>query len=423
MIRNNDDLFYGDLFSEQELEDTPSRKIYSIKDINKIVKDRLENEFSEIWIQGEISNSTLHSSGHYYFSLKDEAAQIRAVMFKHLYGYLKFTPENGTKVLVKGNLTCFIKGGSYQINVVYMEPQGIGSLQLAFEQLKKRLQSEGLFDSEHKQQIPMLPQKIGVITSPTGAAIRDILSVINRRYANLNIILYPVRVQGDNAKFEIVKAIEYFNKNKSLNDIDVLLVGRGGGSIEDLWAFNEEMVARAIFNSKIPIISCVGHEIDFVISDFVADLRAPTPSAAAELVVRDKQELLERLNYYNNKIKQRILYVLNNYSQALEYIKDNRFLKDPILYFQDKFQQLDYFNEKIEFLIKKNLDSWAYKLGFLKAKLENLSPDKIIKRGYAVIKDENNKVINLEKVKKADKIKVMGNKTELLCEVLDVNNR
>ena len=245
----------------------------------------LEEQFADIWLEGEISNyKGVASSGHCYFCLKDAGAQVDAVAFRGVMASLRFKLEEGLKVLMRCRVSLYLQRGRFQIIASAIEPQGAGALQLAFEQLKKKLESEGLFDPSRKKPIPSLPQKIGIVTSPTGAAIRDMLTVINRRFANVEILIYPVKVQGEGAKDEIAEAVQYLNQHHA--DLDVLLVGRGGGSIEDLWAFNEEIVARAIAASQIPVISCVGHEVDFTIADFVADLRAPTPSAAAELVVK-----------------------------------------------------------------------------------------------------------------------------------------
>jgi len=261
-------------------------KIYTVSELTREIKQVLETGFPCLWVEGEISNFKRHSSGHLYFTLKDENSQIRCAMWRYRANDLIFRPEDGMKVLVQGNLQVYEPGGYYQIIVQQVQPAGVGELQLAFEQLKKKLYAEGLFDEAHKKPIPIFPERIGVITSPTGAAIRDIISVITRRFPIAQIILAPVRVQGPGAKEEIVQAIQDFNE---FGEVDVLIVGRGGGSLEDLWAFNEEVVARAIFTSKIPIISAVGHEIDFSISDFVADRRAPTPSAAAEMAVPDRK--------------------------------------------------------------------------------------------------------------------------------------
>ncbi len=268
------------------------RPIYTVSQLTAEVKTLLEGKFEHVWVEGEISNSRLPSSGHLYFTLKDESAQVRAVMFRMQNRLLKFDPEDGLKVVCYGRLTVYEPRGEYQIVVDHMEPKGLGALQLAFEQLKEKLAREGLFDPAHKKPLPPLPQKIGIVTSSTGAAIRDILQIIDRRFANVHILLYPVRVQGPGSAQEIAQAIDELSQWPGL---DVMIIGRGGGSLEDLWAFNEEVVARAIFRSRVPIISAVGHEIDFTIADFVADLRAPTPSAAAELVVRNKVELVQTL--------------------------------------------------------------------------------------------------------------------------------
>ncbi|MBF8298615.1 MAG: xseA, partial [candidate division NC10 bacterium] len=268
-------------------------KIYTVSDLTTEVRALLEDSFSGIWVEGELSNFRHPSSGHMYFTLKDQESQIRVVMFRVANRQLKFQPRDGLAMLVYGALSVYEPRGEYQIVVEYMEPKGLGALQLAFEQLKERLQAEWLFDDSRKRPIPMLPGRIGVITSPTGAAIRDILQVLRRRFAGVDVLIHPVTVQGDQAAPEIVDAIRELNRRGGL---DVLIVARGGGSIEDLWAFNEEVVARAIADSKIPVISAVGHEVDYTIADFVADLRAPTPSAAAELVVSKKDELAQRLD-------------------------------------------------------------------------------------------------------------------------------
>lgn len=266
--------------------------IFTVSELTRKVRDALEENFADIWVEGEISNLRIPSSGHIYLTLKDEASQIRAIIFKSQRAFIPFTPQDGLEVLAKGRISVYEPRGEYQLMVDYMEPKGKGALQIAFEQLKEKLYREGLFDERHKKPLPLLPQRIGVVTSPTGAAIRDIIRVIDRRFANVQIVLYPVRVQGDGAAKEIAQAIDELN---AIGDFDALIVGRGGGSLEDLWAFNEEAVARAIFHSKIPIISAVGHEVDYTIADFVADLRAPTPSAAAEMVVRSKEELAQHL--------------------------------------------------------------------------------------------------------------------------------
>lgn len=285
------------------------RKIYTVSEITAGVKDCLESEFADVWVEGEISNFTAAASGHLYFALKDKGAQMRCVCFRGRARLLKFRGEDGLQVVVCGNLSVYEPRGEYQLIVEFMEPKGLGSLQLAFEQLKARLQAEGLFDSAHKKPLPLLPRCIGIVTSPTGAALQDILRILRRRHESVRVLIYPARVQGQGAASEIAAAIRGLNK---FSDIDVMIVGRGGGSLEDLWAFNEELVARAIFESRIPIISAVGHEIDFTIADFVADLRAPTPSAAAELVVSQKSALLERLVVLRRRLEHSLQFQLSH---------------------------------------------------------------------------------------------------------------
>jgi len=270
----------------------PERKIFTVTELSLEIKGLLEKRFPDVWVAGEVSNFRGAGSGHLYFTLKDESAQIRAVCFRNQARYLKFKPQDGISVIARGHLGVYEARGEYQLYVDYLEPAGVGALQLAFEQLKQKLAAEGLFDSARKKPLPALPLTVGVVTSPTGAVIRDILRVLKRRFRNMNVLLYPVKVQGDGAAEEIAAGIQYFSKHRLAN---VLIVARGGGSLEDLWAFNEEAVARAIAASKIPVISAVGHETDFTIADFVADLRAPTPSAAAELVVHRKQDFVDEL--------------------------------------------------------------------------------------------------------------------------------
>ena len=270
----------------------PQRKIFTVSELSLEIKNLLEKRFPDVWVTGEVSNYRGATSGHLYFTLKDAGAQIRAVCFRNQARYLKFKPQDGISVIARGHLSVYESRGEYQLYVDYLEPAGIGALQLAFEQLKQKLALEGLFDAARKKPLPVLPRAIGVVTSPTGAVIRDILRVLKRRFRNMNVTIYPVKVQGEGAAEEIAEGIAYFSKHPI---VDVLIVARGGGSLEDLWAFNEEVVARAIAASQIPVISAVGHETDFTIADFVADLRAPTPSAAAELVVHRKQDFADEL--------------------------------------------------------------------------------------------------------------------------------
>ncbi len=268
------------------------RKIYSVTELSGEIKNLLEKKYPDVWVTGEVSNFRGAASGHLYFTLKDANAQLRAVCFRNQARYLKFKPQDGIAVIARGHLSVYEARGEYQLYVEYLEPAGLGALQLAFEQLKQKLAAEGLFDLARKRPLPLLPRTIGVITSPTGAVIRDILRILNRRFPNMNVLLYPVKVQGEGAAQEIVEGLNYFSRHAAS---DVVIVARGGGSLEDLWAFNEEVVARAIAASKIPVISAVGHETDFTIADFVADLRAPTPSAAAELVAHRKEDFVTEL--------------------------------------------------------------------------------------------------------------------------------
>jgi exodeoxyribonuclease VII large subunit len=275
------------------MADLFEKRILTVSQLTEEIKDILESTFDEVWVEGEISNLRRPPSGHLYFTLKDEKSQIRGVLFKMQSRYLRFELEDGQHVICWGRVGIYEKRGEYQLILDYVEPKGVGSLQLAFEQLKERLCEEGLFDEARKRPLPMLPQRIGIVTSPTGAVIRDMLHILRRRYENIEIVLYPVKVQGAGAADEIAEGIEYLGHYAG---VDLIIVGRGGGSLEDLWAFNEEAVARAIFASPVPIISAVGHETDFTIADFVADVRAPTPSAAAELAVREKEDLLRMLS-------------------------------------------------------------------------------------------------------------------------------
>ena len=285
----------------------PERKLYTVAELSFAVKDLLEASFPDVWVTGEVSNFRPAASGHYYFTLKDASAQLRAVCFRNQARYLKFKPQDGLAVIARGRLSVYEARGEYQLYVEYLEPAGVGALQFAFEQLKKKLADEGLFDEARKRPLPVLPCAVGVVTSPSGAAVRDILRVIKRRFSNMNVYLYPATVQGSSAAAEIVEGIEYFNQHPI---VDVMIVGRGGGSMEDLWPFNEEIVARAIAASKIPVISAVGHETDFTIGDFVADLRAPTPSAAAELVVHRREdfqaEVQNRVRHMSQNIRLRL---------------------------------------------------------------------------------------------------------------------
>jgi exodeoxyribonuclease VII large subunit len=329
----------------------PFRYILTVSELTQEIKDILEEKFPDIWVEGEVSNLRIPPSGHIYFTLKDDFSQIRAVLFKMQARILRFVPEDGLQVICRGRVGLYEKRGDYQLILETIEPKGIGALQLAFLQLKERLEKEGLFDPAHKKPIPMIPQKIGIITSPTGAVIQDMLHILGRRFGNLRILLYPVRVQGEGASSEIAKGIKYFNQ---LTDVDVIIVGRGGGSLEDLWAFNEEGVARGIYYSRIPIISAVGHETDYTIADFVADLRAPTPSAAAELVVRDKKEVENILSYLRGRLENQMIQILQGYRTDLSYIR--KVFKEPGKQVEEYFLRVDDLVNRF-----RVLTSWVFK--------------------------------------------------------------
>jgi exodeoxyribonuclease VII large subunit len=314
----------------------PFRYILTVSELTQEIKNILDLKFSDIWIEGEISNLRIPPSGHIYFTLKDDFSQIRAVLFKMQARTLRFVLEDGLHVVCRGRVSVYERRGEYQLILEEVEPKGIGALQLAFLQLKDRLEKEGLFAPAHKKPIPMIPQTIGIVTSPTGAVIRDMLHIIHRRFENIHILLHPVRVQGEGASLEIAKAIEDFNKRMN---VDVIIVGRGGGSLEDLWSFNEEIVVRAIYHSKIPIVSAVGHETDYTISDFVADLRAPTPSAAAELVVRDKREIKNTLHYLEERLENQILQTLHENRTNLFHLR--KMLTDPRKKIEEYFLRAD----------------------------------------------------------------------------------
>ena len=337
--------------------------ILKVSELTSQIKALLEENFPFVWVEGELSNVTLHSTGHYFLTLKDEKAQIRTVIFRYQAQQLPFRPENGIKVAVRGRIGVYEPRGEYQILADFMEPLGKGSLQLAFEQMKKRLEAEGLFDSSRKKPLPLVPQKIAIITSPTGAAIRDILRVLDQRFANLEVLIIPVRVQGAEAPGEIIAALQQVNSF----DIDAVILGRGGGSLEDLWAFNDEGVARAIASCQIPVVSAVGHETDFTICDFVADVRVPTPSAAAEMVVEKKENLLALLKTIDSRLEKEIRHLLNVDRNILELTKKG--LRDPRKKIADFHLRNDDLSQRLKSLCSQNLQR---KRGELKHQIELL---------------------------------------------------
>lgn len=374
--------------------------------INSYIKLLLEEEMllKDIYVCGEISNFKKHSTGHMYFTLKDESSEIRAVMFRAYASRVKFKLENGMKIVAHAKIGTYPQGGTYQLYVDNIQPDGIGTLHLAFEQLKEKLYKEGLFEEENKKPIPKFPKRIGIITSPSGAAVRDIINVATRRYPLAELVLYPTLVQGENASSELINAVEFFNITKN---VDVIIIGRGGGSMEDLWAFNNEYLARAIFNSVIPVVSAVGHEVDFTICDFVADLRAPTPSAAAELVTPDLLEISNKIKDFDNRSIQAILSKIDDHKAKLTVLSSSKVLTNPEAMLDLPRIQLDsYKNDLINafnriVLEKKSLFTENV------AKLNSLNPMSVLARGFALVYDENGFPIKqVENVKENDDITV-----------------
>jgi len=414
-------------------------KYITVIQLSKYLKYKFDNDVNldTVYLKGEISNFKAHSRGHFYFTLKDEESRINAVMFSSSASKIKFTPQDGMKVLVTGKVTVYPQNGGYQIYVNEMLEDGVGNLYIAFEQLKKKLEEEGLFDSRHKKKIPYIPNRIGVVTAPTGAAIRDIISTIKRRWPLAEIILFPSLVQGEFAKDDIVKQI----KRAEEYNLDTLIVGRGGGSIEDLWAFNEEIVARAIYECSIPIISAVGHEIDFTIADFVADMRAPTPTGAAEISVPNLSDVNNLISQINIRLNKAISNKIEFSRRRLFDIKSRHIFKEPIKIYEAKEQKFDFLMEKLKYnilniytnksntylKIKENIIFKNPNVLFerkqndylrLISKLETLSPLLTIKRGYSISR-VNNKVINSVKdVKKKDMVEIELSDGKINAEVV-----
>lgn len=358
--------------------------VLSVSQLNRYVKSRMdadENLFN-VFLVGEISNFTDHyKTGHFYFSLKDEEAQIKAVMFRQNALKVKFRPENGLRVIVRGRVSLYEAAGSYQVFVDDMQPDGVGALNLAFEQLKERLEREGLFDAAHKKPLPRFPERIGVITSETGAAVQDILNILGRRFPYAQVVLAPVLVQGEGAPAQLIDALQSFNAFKN---VDVIILGRGGGSAEDLWAFNDERLAYAVYRSQIPVISAVGHETDFTICDFVADLRAPTPSAAAELAVPDQMQLRAEIHTLLSRMQRTVTNNLREQRLRLEQSTQKSVLKNPNLYFDTKRMQLISVSTQFDALEKTILHRARIRLQENAAKLQALSPLSVLARGYSV---------------------------------------
>ncbi len=394
-------------------------RIYSVSQLNYYVKSLLDNDphLSNIFVTGEISNLTDHyRSGHIYFSLKDKNAVVRAVMFAGNTRNLKFKPEEGMKVIALCRASVYEPTGGYQIYVEDMQPDGIGALTIAFEQLKKKLENKGLFSDEHKKLIPEFPKIVGVITSPTGAAVQDIRNIITRRFPSVEIVLCPVLVQGAGAPEQLINAVNLFNE---YDCADVLIIGRGGGSIEDLWAFNDENLAYAIYASNIPVISAVGHETDFTICDFVSDLRAPTPSAAAELAVPDKRELL---SYYNSQRQYLSSIIDNKITKSKKLLSDYKIMLSkysPERRIELISSNLDNLKTRADFAVNKNLDSKSESLIKLGAKLESLNPVAVLQRGYSIAEKDGKMINSVKELKTDDIVKLTLNDGTVNTKVLE----
>lgn len=368
-------------------------RVYTVSDINRYLKNIISRDIllSGLMVRGEISNYKNHYSGHMYFTLKDESSLIKCVMFRTHNCQLKFMPENGMRVIVGGYISVFERDGQYQLYAESMQPDGVGALHMAFEQLKQKLEKEGLFDRRLKKTLPRLPRYVGVVTSSTGSVIKDIINVMGRRYPNINIKVYPVAVQGEGAAKQISKAIDRFNELKC---VDVIILARGGGSLEELWAFNEEVVARSIFKSHIPVVSAVGHETDYTIADFVADERAPTPSAAAEIVAPDKESLKNELNNLVYRLAKSLNHNLIIQRNRLSRVTESTAFKQPYDRVYQERMRIDIYQKNLIRALQVNFSSYKSRFEVLAGKLDALSPLKIMSRGYSVVKNkENGKIV------------------------------
>ncbi len=382
-----------DLFDRQAAYE---ERVLKVRELAHLVKEVLEEGFPSIIVEGEISNFKRHMpSGHLYFTLKDEQAQVRSVMWRSDAARLKFDVADGMKVYVRGRISLYEPRGDLQLYASTITPAGQGALQLAFEQLKKKLDAEGLFEEGHKKPLPFLPARIGVVTSLEGAAVRDIISIVARRFPAVELLIYPVRVQGEGAAEEVAAAIRNLNL---IRNVDVLIVGRGGGSLEDLWAFNEEIVARAIYDSRIPVISAVGHQVDFTISDFVADARAATPSAAAELVVPDRAEILDTLSGASGRMKKVVGQLLDQLKLQLDRLTSHYALKQPAYLVDQKLQYIDELTRRLDTHVLHYLDTTSQRLGAAEARLNTLSPRHVLGRGYAFVEGPGGLVSSIGKI-------------------------
>ena len=396
-----------------------NQAILSISELTEYIKNILETDslLQNVTVRGEISNFYRHSSGHLYFTLKDRQSQLKCVMFRNSALQVKFEPENGMNLIVSGSMGIYRGRGEYQLYARMMQPDGVGALHLAFEQLKKKLGDEGLFDEAQKKSIPNLPRRIGVITSPTGAAIRDIISVITRRFPYVEILIIPSAVQGEEAPQSLVRALHQVQLEEN---IDVVIIGRGGGSIEDLWAFNEEIVARAIFSCQIPVISAVGHETDFTIADFVADLRAPTPSAAAELAVGNYSELVKQLAILKHRLEQSLTSRLENYRERLESLKSRPIFTRPEEIFLKSWQKVDELERRLHQIVDYQLKLKREQSRSIFKQLNTLSPLNVLSRGYSLTEKFDGTLIkSINDVSISDKIQIFLEDGKLITIVTE----
>ena len=394
------------------------RDALSVTELNTLVHDVLESNdiFSQIAVRGEISNFVHHRSGHMYFSLKDENSLVRAVMFRSSATRLAFAPQNGMKVIAYASLTTYIKDGQYQLTVTAMEPDGVGALYIAFEERRRRLAAEGLFDLSRKRALPKIPSRVGVITSPTGAAIRDIIRILGRRFPFAEVLLYPAQVQGEGAAATLIAALAYFAKEKN---VDVIILGRGGGSAEDLWEFNDEALARAVAASPIPVISAVGHESDFTICDFVADVRAATPSAAAELAVPDCTELIRRFHNVTDRLALLCEKKIKMGEERLKALSSRRIFSDPEGLYRQQRMTLDSLARSLENAAEKRFSAARATFETLTARLDALSPLSILTRGYSVAQKDGRVISSKDAVATGDVFSLRLSDGEILAERID----
>lgn len=409
-----------EIINSADTSGTDNRAVLTVAQLNAYIKQIIDGNsiLADVYIKGEISNFTNHRTGHFYFTLKDPDSLIRAVMFKSAASKLRFLPENGMKVIVRGRVSAFVRDGQYQIYVEQMEPDGVGSLYIAYEQLRRKLEAEGIFSPMKKKPLPKIPTRIGIITSPTGAAVRDMINVTKRRFPLAKIVLFPSLVQGPDAPAQLIAGVNHFNAARS---VDVIIIGRGGGSIEDLWAFNDEALARTVAGSMIPVISAVGHETDFTICDFAADMRAPTPSAAAEIAVPDSTELGRKINNIVGHMQLALTKTLDVRRTQLSQLAKSRALTSPQNFIDDKRMVLLSMSTRLEQDMKLALTEKRGKFASLTASLEALNPMSVIARGYSAVYDESGKLIkSVSQIEKGDRFTFRTTDGSVVGDVVDI---